>query len=266
MRWYPRATSPPNRVTVTEPLVTLEVTETAAIIRLNRPARHNALVPGLLQELLDALNDERCRNTTAVILAAEGQSFSTGGDLLGFWQHRDDIADYSQRLVGLLNQVVLALYTHPVPVACAVQGQVTGGSLGLLLAADRVIMHRQVTITPWYAAVGFSPDGGWTAMLPDVIGREQSGNWLLSNATFAADQCLAIGLAHELVTTDVMSAALAWSDNIAGMSAASIGSTRSLLRGDAAEIRRRLDAERAAFVQQVQTPEAIAGIARFLGK
>jgi 2-(1,2-epoxy-1,2-dihydrophenyl)acetyl-CoA isomerase len=251
---------------MTEPLVTLEVTKNAAVIRLNRPARHNALVPALLEDLLDALRDERSRNARTVILAAEGRSFSTGGDLLEFWQHRDNIADYAQKLVGLLNQAVIALWMHPSPVVCAVQGQVTGGSLGLLLAADRVIMMRGVTITPWYSEVGFSPDGGWTALLPGVIGRQRSFDWLCSNASVTAEECLDMGIAHELVAKDAFAAALAWAERIAGMNQESIESTRSLLGRKTDELRQRLEAERAAFVRQVQTPGALEGIARFLGK
>lgn len=251
---------------MTEPLVTLETTDSAVIIRLNRPARHNALVPELLRDLLAALGDERSLTTGALILAAEGRSFSTGGDLLGFWQHREDIVEYANALVGLLNDVILALYTHPTPVACAVQGQVTGGSLGLLLGADRVIMQREVCIRPWYTTVGFSPDGGWTALLPGVIGRQRTSNWLSSDDSVAAERCLELGIAHELVEDNVVDAALAWSRRIAGANAASLRSTRLLLGRNAAELSRNLEAERAAFVQQVQTPEAIAGIARFLGK
>lgn len=251
---------------MTESLVTLEITGHAAIIRLNRPARHNSLVPELLQELLDKLNDEQSRESRSLVLAAQGRSFSTGGDLLGFWRHRENIADYAQQLVGLLNQVMLAIYTHPLPVVCAVQGQVTGGSLGLLLAADRVIMQRGVSVTPWYSEVGFSPDGGWTALLPDLIGREQSMQWLSSNASVTAEKCAQMGIAHELVENDVGRAALAWSCQTAGQSAASIQDARSRAGRNPEQLSQRLEAERAAFVRQVQTPEAIAGIARFIGK
>ena len=249
-----------------ESLVSMELVDQAAVIRLNRPARHNALVPGLLRDLRDALADERSRDANAVILAAEGRSFSTGGDLLGFWKHRDDIAAYAQTLVGLLNEVVRAIYTHPAPVAAAVHGQVTGGSLGLLLAADRVFMTGEVSITPWYSEVGFSPDGGWTALLPDIIGRQRASHWLATNASVSAEECLSMGIAHELVADDVVEAALDWSRLITGKSVASIRSTRALLSANAEDIGARLEAERTAFVQQVQTREAINGIARFLGR
>ena len=251
---------------MTEPLVMLETVETAAIIRLNRPARHNALVPELLRDLLDTLQDDRCRNSRATILAAEGSSFSTGGDLRGFWQHRDNIADYAHTLVGLLNETVLAIFTHPAPVACAVHGQVTGGSLGLLLAADHVIVQPGVSITPWYARVGFTPDGGWTALLPDIVGRQRTSHWLSTNASVDAEDCVRLGVANELATDGALDAALRWSREVAGHSAASIRATRALLGQPVAELGRRLEAERSAFVQQIQTPEAIAGIARFLGE
>jgi len=242
----------------TEQLVTQEVIGSNTVIRLNRPARHNALVPELLVELLDAFDDARSQRARTVILAAAGRSFSTGGDLLGFWQHRDNIAEYAQHLVGLLNQVIISIATHRSPVACAVQGQVTGGSLGLLLATDHVIMQHDVQITPWYEEVGFSPDGGWTAMLPKVIGRQRSLDWLSRNESLAAETCLEMGVAHEIVATDPLTASLAWSDRVAGKG--------SPLNTDTAALSQGLEAERVAFVKQIQTPEAIDGIARFLGK
>ena len=251
---------------MTDRLVTLDVAGSAAVIRLNRPTRHNALVPGLLEDLLDALADERSRKARAVILAAEGPSFSTGGDLLGFWRHRHNIADYAQRLVGLLNEAMLALYTHPVPVTCAVQGQVTGGSLGFLLAADRVIMQRDICITPWYSEVGFSPDGGWTTLLPGIIGRQQALDWISNNTSATAQECLEMGVAHELVASDVFAAALAWSNQYAASDEMRDARAGPPLDRKMEDISKGLEAERVAFVRQIQTPEALAGIAGFLGK
>ncbi len=193
-------------------MVKLQRHGAVAILSLNRPERHNALVPELLNDLLAALEDETCQQASALVLRAEGVSFSTGGDLLGFQQHRDTIGEYAYELVGLLNRVILALYEHPVPIVCAVQGQVTGGSLGLLLASDCVTMHRRVTITPWYGVVGFSPDGGWTALLPDIIGRQQTMQWLASNTCCDANDCLAKGLAHQVVDEDCDKTAIAWAE------------------------------------------------------
>lgn len=235
-----------------------------AILSLNRPERHNALVPELLSGLLSALERDDCRNAAALVLRAEGHSFSTGGDLLGFRQQREAIGEYAHHLLGLLNRVIVAIYRHPVPVVCAVQGQVNGGSLGLLLASDRVVMCRHATITPWYGVVGFSPDGGWTAMLPRIIGRRRAAQWLYANASLDAQACHAIGLVDELVDGEVDGAALAWANQVATMCAGSIKLTRRLLNTDTKTLRQRLEAEREAFVAQVQTRQALRGIDEFL--
>lgn len=253
-----------KNVTMTERLVTIKRKNEIAIVSLNRPARHNALVPEFLTELLLAFEHDDCQGAAAVILRAEGRSFSTGGDLRGFQDHRDSIGAYADELVGLLNRVILAIYSHPVPVICAVQGQLTGGSLGFLLASDRVIMCHGVTITPYYTMVGFSPDGGWTALLPDIIGRQQAMHWIASNASHDAHTCLALGLAHEVVEDDCESAALRWAETVSSKQAGSVTSTRRLINTEIETLSQRLEAEREAFVTQVQTQQAIDGIDDFL--
>ena len=66
---------------IMEELVLRETIGPVAVVTLNRPERHNSLVPDLLRALLDALataeTDEAVR---AVVLQANGRSFSTGGD------------------------------------------------------------------------------------------------------------------------------------------------------------------------------------------
>jgi len=198
------------------------------------------------------------------VLRAEGRSFSTGGDLAGFRDHRDCIGAYAHGLVGQLNAAILAIYTHPAPVVCAVQGQVTGGSLGLLLAADHVVMRRGVTITPYYSVVGFSPDGGWTALLPGIIGRQRTMEWLAGNVSHDAETCLALGLAHQLADDDCDAAALQWAHKIAEQDTGCMARTRRLLNADCDDVRRRLEAERESFVVQVQTKSALDGIDLFL--
>jgi len=247
-----------------EPLVTLQRRNGIALVSLNRPGRHNALVPELLAALLQTLEHPDCQGATALVLRAEGRSFSTGGDLAGFWNHRKTIGVYAQGLVDQLNAAILAIYTHPAAVVCAVHGQVTGGSLGLLLAADHVIMRRGVTVTPYYSAVGFSPDGGWTALLPAIIGRQPAMNWLATNASHDADTCLSLGLVQQVVDDDCDAAALQWAQRVAENNADSVSRTRRLLNADSEALRRRLQLERESFVNQIQTRSAMDGIDLFL--
>ncbi len=249
---------------MSSPLVQLQRHGPVVVLSLQRPERHNALIPELLEDLLAALSAPDCRSAGALVLRAEGRSFSTGGDVLGFQQQRHNIETYANRLVGMLNDAILAIYTLPLPTVCAINGTLTGGALGLALACDRVVMHAQASITPWYNTVGFSPDGGWTALLPGIIGRQQAAHWLHTNASHDAATCQQLGLVHEVVNSDCDAAALAWAQRSAGRQADSNSATCRLLRGDAEGLRRGLEAEREAFVRQIQTAQAQAGIDEFL--
>ncbi|NUM48670.1 MAG: enoyl-CoA hydratase/isomerase family protein, partial [Anaerolineales bacterium] len=128
-----------------------------AALTLNRPERHNSLIPELLEDLLAAFETLRAQpDIRAVVLQANGRSFSTGGDLQGFADHllphpqplsRGErgvgaLEEYSHRIVGLLNQVILTMLDFPLPIITAVHGIVTGGSLGLVLASDVVLVSE----------------------------------------------------------------------------------------------------------------------------
>ena len=110
---------------------------------LARSGMHNALVPELLDALLEALrriaDDKTCR---AVVLAADGPAFSIGGDMRRFQrERRGDLHAYAAVLVGKLNEAILALVDLPQPVVAAVHGVVTGGSIGLVLARHGISVH-----------------------------------------------------------------------------------------------------------------------------
>ena len=152
-------------------LVLLDFVGTTAVVTLNRPQRHNSLVPALLREMLDVLAEVAAdESVRALVLRANGRSFSTGGDALGFVQHADNMEPYAREIVGLLNQVILALIDLSVPVITAVHGIVTGGSLGFILGSDIVLVAPEASFAPFYSEVGPSPDGGWAVLLPLVIG------------------------------------------------------------------------------------------------
>ncbi|MGD8903999.1 MAG: enoyl-CoA hydratase/isomerase family protein, partial [Anaerolineae bacterium] len=115
-----------------------------ALLTLNRAERHNSLVPGFLREILAALESAGAEpEVRALVFQANGRSFSTGGDVRGFYEHLEDLEAYSSEIVGLLNQVILAMIELPVPIVAAVHGIVTGGSMGLVLGSDVVLVASE---------------------------------------------------------------------------------------------------------------------------
>jgi 2-(1,2-epoxy-1,2-dihydrophenyl)acetyl-CoA isomerase len=247
-------------------LVLLETHNQIATLTLNRAERHNSLTPEFLREMLNAIEEIGAQaETRAVVLQANGRSFSTGGDVRAFYDQRDQIETYAREIVGLLNQVIVALTRLPAPIVAAVHGIVTGGSLGLVLASDIVLIAPEASFTPYYSVVGFSPDGGWTAMLPEIIGRPRAAKVLLLNETIGAEQAVAWGIANRIVARDQMrDQARAVAESIAQKKLGSIQRTKQLLWQDT--LAARLEAERVQFCKQIVTVEAREGMAAFLKK
>lgn len=246
--------------------VIAELSGPIAAITMNRPQRHNSLVPAFLRQLLAAFEAVPSDGSVqAVILQANGRSFSTGGDVAGFYQHLPEIEAYALETVGLLNQLILTMVALPVPVVAAVHGIVTGGSLGLVLAADEVLLAPAASFTPYYCVVGFSPDGGWTAMLPRLIGTRRTAEVINHNRTINAEKAVAWGIANRIIAADqIRSEALWLAKDIAAKQTGSIMATKELFKEQHGDLASRLDKERARFARQVVTPEAEAGMRRFL--
>lgn len=246
-------------------MIRLERSGAVATLVLARPQMGNALVPELLEALLAALAQVKAdRDARALVLAAEGETFSLGGDMRRFAREfAGDIQAYAHRLVGLLNQSILALIDLPQPVIAAVHGHVTGGSVGLVLASDLMVLADDAVLKAHYVNAGFAPDGGWSALLPARIGHQRAAGALLLNRSIRATEALEWGLATTVLPRDAVPAeALRLAERVAQAPVSTIQSAKRLLWAERASIAAGLDAERDAFVAEVAG--ARGGVLRFL--
>ena len=242
-------------------LVLLKIDDDVATVTLNRPHRHNSLVPELLQKITDAFQtiEGQQKNVKVVVLQAAGESFSTGGDLGAFRQHSNDLESFADEIVCCLNDAIISIIECNVPVVAAVDGQVTGGSMGLVLACDIIIVTDRASFTPYYTEVGFGPDGGWTALLPEIIGRKRAVAAQLLNDTISGQQAVDWGIAYPLVNSAGLQTTLDdVCSRISRKKEGSVQLTKRLFR--TADYREQLDRERQAFVKQVTTREAMEGV------
>lgn len=230
-----------------------------------RAPRANALEPGLLDDLRRALDRAEAAAPGAVLLTG-GRNFCSGGDVARF--HAAALAGeavaYARRVVPALQDTVLRLLAFPATVAVAARGAVTGGGAGFLFAADLAVVAPDGFVQPWYGPMGFAPDGGWTALLPERIGAGAALAWLAGNRRHGAGDLVALRLAAAADSTP--------EDRAAALLAASDPASRRAARAlvwDAdriAAVRRRLDAETAAFLDLIGRPETRDRMAAFLNR
>lgn len=177
-------------------------------LTLARPEVRNAFNAELIAEISAAL--ELLRQTQplrAVVLAADGETFCAGADFHWMGGLRDagyeeNLAD-SQRLFDMFS----ALYHFPVPTIARVQGGAFGGGAGLVCCCDFVLMADDAVLAFSEVKIGLVP----ATISPFVIrkiGEGRARGMFLSGMPVAADQALEMGLAHTVVPSTELTAAV----------------------------------------------------------
>ncbi|MEE2945784.1 MAG: enoyl-CoA hydratase/isomerase family protein [Pseudomonadota bacterium] len=231
-------------------------------IKMNAP-RSNALEPGLLSELRGAFDAIEWSGVTKVLLSS-GRNFSTGGDVGRFYEaaQNGNAEQYAKSVVPALQDLVLRMLSMPVIIAVSIRGAVTGGAAGLVFGSDLATAAPDAFMQPYYSAVGFAPDGGWTAVLPKLIGTGHARGWLMSNHRYDAAKLHELGLV-QAVDSDPDAQALTLLDQLDVGSALA---TKSLLWNarTLAEVQQGLGAETSAFENLIGRPETLSRMERFL--
>ncbi|MCY0097010.1 enoyl-CoA hydratase/isomerase family protein [Hoeflea ulvae] len=225
--------------------------------------RANALEPGLLGDLASAL-DEAEAIDASVVLICGGRNFSSGGDVRAFHTASagGEADAYAREVVPCLQAIVVRLIAMKRLVVVAARGAITGGSAGLLFAADLAVIAPDAFVQPYYAKVGFAPDGGWTALLPERIGAGRALDWLQSDRRLDASALCEAGLTTAISHTPEATAMQLASEGEIGTRLA----TKALIWDEArrALINARLEAETAAFLERIVQPDTALGMARFI--
>ncbi len=240
------------------------VTRTDAIleVRLNRPEKRNAITFLLYQQLTRALLAAQAEeDVRAVLLSGEGASFSAGNDLHDFLSGPAFGADHPAM------QFLRALATCGKPLLAAVQGQVVGIGVTLLLHCDLVVAARNTQLSLPFVALGLVPEAGSSLLLPRLIGYQRAAELLLLGQPFSADTAHRIGLVNRVVEEGaLLGEALALAQAVARQPAASLAATRRLLRGDEREVLTRIEEEARIFGAQLQSEEFRARVRAFLSR
>jgi len=225
--------------------------------------RANSLEPGLLTDLASALDEAEAQDVRVILLCG-GQNFSSGGDVRGFHAATlsGEAAAYASEVVPRLQAIVARLIAMPRLVVVVARGAITGGAAGLLFAADLAVLAPDAFVQPYYSKVGFAPDGGWTALLPERIGAGRALEWLQSDRRLSAPALCEAGLATAISDNpEEMATGLAANSEIGTRLA-----TKALIWDDArrARINVRLEAETLAFLDRIIQPDTALGMSKFL--
>jgi enoyl-CoA hydratase/carnithine racemase len=170
-------------------------------LTLNRPARRNAITPGVARGLAQEIEQiEEAAEARVILLSGAGGHFCAGLDLhwLDSLGERPGIADLQHGLSDF-QSAVLAIVRCPIPVLAVVRGTAAGFGFDLALACDMRVAGTSATFTSAFARMGLVPDGGSTFSLPRLVGIGRAMRVLMTGQMIDAHAALSIGLVEEVI-------------------------------------------------------------------
>jgi len=252
-----------------------------AEVRLNRPAKRNAVDDDMYAGLLHAaarLRDDP--SVRVVVLAGAGASFCAGADTSTFDLMREHgrsaqwrpegadeaaaaIVDVDGLRLGRGQRAALVWRTMPVPVIAALHGAAVGLGLQLALGADIRIAAPDAVLGAFEIRWGLAPDSGGTQLLPALIGVDRAMELCTTGRALTGAEALGYGLVTALAD-DPRRAAVDLAREIAGRNPEAVRSVVRLVRMAAPRLSEAaLIAERTEMVANIGTPNQREAVAAY---
>ena len=179
--------------------LTLDVHDDGVLVAtLNRPDKRNALNAQTIEELVSLFSVIPQSGVRAVVLAANGEHFCAGLDLVEHHNQNRSPAEF-MHICLRWHEAFNKLEYGGVPVIAALQGAVVGGGLELASAAHiRVADHSTYFALP-EGTRGLFTGGGATIRVADLVGKARMIDMMLTGRIYKGQEAVDIGLAQYLV-------------------------------------------------------------------
>src|SRR5437870_6744915 len=241
-----------------------EVKDAIATVRLNDPARLNALTFQTYEELERLFQGLAQDDSVKVaIITGTGKGFCSGGsvhEIIG--KLMDMNAEELNRFTRMTCNVVKNMRNLKKPIIAAVNGIAAGAGAMLMLAADLRIFSDQARAAFLFVKVGLSgADMGALYLLPRIVGLGKATELVYFGETIDAQEAYRIGLANRVVPGEkLMEEAYRWARRLKEGPLYALGVTKELLELEAnINLETALEMEAMAQARCMETPDFYEG-------
>jgi enoyl-CoA hydratase/carnithine racemase len=251
--------------------ITYDLSDSVALIALNRPETRNGYTVVMADELAAALDRaDHDDDVRVVVLTGKGRDFCVGADLSGGGFDTTDGAE--QLTQGSFEEPAgrcsMRIFAMNKPVIAAIRGAAVGAGSTIILTADYRLASKDSRFGFVFTRRGIVPEGASTWFLPRLVGLGTALDWMISGRVFSAPEAHAAGLVTQVHESDeVLPAALALAAELAATTApVAVALTRQMLYRmsalDSPLQVQRLDSRLTASA--LTSPDAKEGVMSFL--
>lgn len=232
-------------------------------IRMNRPARKNALTRAMYSQMAEALQQaDADPQIRAVLLVGDATIFSSGNDLEDFMKEPPMSED------APVGRFLNAIRSCETPIVASVRGAAVGVGTTMLLHCDLVYAGDDARFATPFTNLGLCPEAASSLLMTMVCGLRHASEKLLLGEFFDADEAVAMGLVNRKLPADQVEAyALAQAIKLTALPPRSIRETKRFLKEAQADlVAQRMRDESNLFKQLLIGPEAREAFAAFFEK
>jgi len=251
-----------------KPVLAEDLSDGVRKISLNRPHRLNAIVPALLDELVEALAAaDRDPAVRAIVLTGEGRAFCSGDDLKDFADQLTGEAG-TRAYIERIQDVTRAMVLGDTPVVGAIRGWAVGGGLEWVINCDFALAAEGTRFFFPEVGWGLFVTGGVTDLLPRLVGLQRARELILFGEKFDARQAAEWGLIRAAVPeAELLPQAVALAKRLAALPVGPVQDLRRILaRRDPAGLEAAMAAETDATLRGFLDPETARRVAAFASK
>ncbi len=248
------------------PLASLrvELQNGLAIVNFAQPARGNPIDGDFARDFKQVVGQLwDTPGLRGVLLRADGDNFSFGGDLKSFFPVREQLAPLVRAWTADLHMGLQRLWALPAPVVVAVQGFAMGGAAALLAGGDVVLAGASAKIGSAFAKIGFSCDSGSSVTLTARMGAARAKRFVLLGEVLKAPEALQAGLVDRVAPdADLQADALALAQELAAGPTVAFGEIKRLfLKAGSAFAQAQLEDEAHTLARVSASADAKEGVA-----
>lgn len=232
-------------------------------LKLNRPAKKNALTAAMYSRLVEALDEaQRDDEIRAVLISGSEDSFTSGNDVGDFLQHPPAGPDSS--VFGFL----AAISTFEKPLVAAVNGLAIGIGTTLLLHCDLVYAAQNAVFRLPFIDLALVPEAASSLLLPQMMGHVRAAELLLLGEAFSAAKAERYGLVNEVVpAAELESLALSKATALSCKAPEALRLSKRLMKqANNAVLEQVMAEEGKLFAERLTSPEAKAVMQAFIEK
>ncbi|MFT7576006.1 MAG: enoyl-CoA hydratase/carnithine racemase [Alphaproteobacteria bacterium] len=169
------------------PLIDITTTGAVRTVTLNRPDKHNALSPEMMDAVRDAFRLDPPTEERVTVLRGIGKSFCSGLEL--------SMQGVSNQEAVRIEEMFDAIQRYALPVVAVVQGKAIAGGCELALHCDFIVAAKDANFVMPLAQIGVSTTWFLTKKIIEATGAHMGREFLLLGDPITGERMHHLGIA-----------------------------------------------------------------------